>query len=59
MFGNLGVFAVSAPAGFVRRLVQQPEVATANRQPEDLSIRPVPSRRGARKKQGNETKNEE
>ena len=58
VFGNLGAFAVSAPAGFVRQLMRQPEVATAtaNRQPEDLPIRPVgPRRGGGRKKEGDGT----
>jgi hypothetical protein len=43
VFGNIGSFAVSAPAEFVARLVQQPEVVTASAsQPaEDVLIRPV------------------
>jgi hypothetical protein len=45
VFRNLGSFAVSAPAAFLRQLLQQREIATAtaNRQPEDLLIRPVSS----------------
>jgi hypothetical protein len=47
VFRNLGSFAVAAPADFVRRLLEQPEVvtATANVQPQDLLIRPVGPRR--------------
>jgi hypothetical protein len=47
VFRNLGSFAVSAPADFVRRLLEQREVvtATANVRPEDLPIRPVGPRR--------------
>jgi hypothetical protein len=43
VFGNIGSFAVSAPAEFVDRLAQQPEVvtATASQPAEDVLIRPV------------------
>jgi len=43
VFGNIGSFAVSAPAEFVARLAQQPEVAgaTASQPAEDVLIRPV------------------
>jgi hypothetical protein len=43
VFRNLGAFSVSAPALFMRKLLDQDEVlsATANRQPEELLIKPV------------------
>ncbi len=46
VFRNLGAFAVSAPAPFLRKLLERHEIAsaTANRQPQDLLIRPVRSK---------------
>jgi hypothetical protein len=46
VFRSLGSFAVSAAAPFVRKLLDQEEIlsATANRQPEDLLIKPVSSK---------------
>jgi hypothetical protein len=46
VFPNLGAFAVRASGSFVRHLIDQPEIATAtaNRQPQELLIRPVSSR---------------
>jgi len=46
VFRNLGSFAVSAAAPFVRKLLGRDEVssATANQQPEELLIRPVESK---------------
>jgi hypothetical protein len=46
IFRNLGAFALSAPAPFVRKLLDQEEIAsaTANRQSEDLLIHPVSSK---------------
>jgi len=43
IFENLGSFAIAAPAGFIERLLAQPEIATAtaNFRQEDLLIRPV------------------
>jgi len=45
VFRNLGSFAVSAAAPFVRMLLGRDEVlsATANQQPEELLIKPVDS----------------
>jgi hypothetical protein len=47
VFGNLGAFAVSAEARFVKALLGEPEIksASANRRPEDLLIRPKRKRR--------------
>jgi hypothetical protein len=49
IFRNIGSFAVAAPARFVRAMLDQGEIdtATANRQSEDLFIRPVRSPRSA------------
>jgi hypothetical protein len=46
VFPDLAAFSVRATGSFVRRLTQQPEVATAtsNRQRTDFLIRPVASR---------------
>jgi hypothetical protein len=54
VFGNLGAFALSAPVAFVDRLIARPEVATAtaNRQPEDLLIRPVEGNRAGEPRHG-------
>ena len=43
IFRNLGSFSLYAPAAFVRRLLEQDEIATAtaNIQREDMLIRPV------------------
>jgi hypothetical protein len=47
VFANIGSFSLSAPARFIRQLLEQPEIATAtaNRQPEDVLIRPVRRKR--------------
>jgi hypothetical protein len=46
VFRNLGSFVVAAAAPFVRKLLDQEEIlsATANRQSEDLLIKPVSSK---------------
>jgi hypothetical protein len=46
VFENLGTFALAAPAGFIDRLLIQPEIATAmaNYSKEDVFIRPVERR---------------
>jgi hypothetical protein len=49
VFGNIGSFAVSAPAEFVEQLARQPEIDTAmpSQPAEDVLIRPVRRRRVA------------
>jgi hypothetical protein len=50
-FPSLGSFSVSAKPKFLRALLDQPEIlsAMANRQDEDLRLKPVPAPRRARK----------